>query len=196
MLIRVVLIAALMYIAFYYRFFCAIDRYLLSREDWLGHIRFHSDIQHQLFDLGQFPHFQSYYFKESNALFAHPHTAVLNPLNLLLPLISVFNFFICNLSVHYLIALVGFVLLRKFLNISYASILLMYVLFCFNGRMVSNYYVGHANFIAYMWFPLMLYYYFQFIKRLERPVFYSAVVGILLTVMFFLAPATILTGFS
>lgn len=184
-LIAVLCIAGIFYILFFFDYFLNIEKYLLPHFDWIKRLRFYADVKHQIFTLRQFPHYHTYYFKGTNVLFANAEESVLTPVNLLLPFVSLYHFFIYHLSIHYLCALVGFVLLRKLFNLPYFSILVMFVIFGFNGRILSNYYVGHAGFITYMWLPLLFYFYFSFMRSLTRTLFYASATALTMTMIFF-----------
>lgn len=187
MLLLVLIFCMGFYLLFFYPYFLKIERYILSyRTDWLKELSYYLNIKHQIFDLKQFPHYSPYKYQGSNALFANPETSILTPINLLLPLVSLYNFFIFHLSIHYIYSLIGFILLRKILNLPFFSILIMFVLFGLNGRILSNYLVGHSMFITFMWLPLLLYFYLSFMKgEIKNVLFSSSISAFVMTMIFF-----------
>lgn len=185
LLARAVVVAGLFFVIFYWHYFSHLEAYLLPQFDWIKRLRFYADIKHQVFTLGQFPHYHSYYFKGTNVLFANAEESVLTPLNLLLPCMSLPTFVAFHMTLHYLCALAGIVLLRRLFRLPCFSVLLMFVLLGFNGRVVSNYYVGHAGFITILWLPLLLYFYFSFMERRDRPCMHACAVALVLTMIFF-----------
>jgi len=184
-LAKVLILSAILFAVFFFNYFNDIQRFLLSHNDWLKRLRFYADVKHQVFTLGQFPHYHPYSFKGTNVLFANAEESVLTPINLLLPFMSLYHFFIYHLTLHYLAALIGFALLRRLLGLPYFSILLMFVVFGFNGRILSNYYVGHAGFITVMWIPLLLYFYLSYLLRGERLLFHCTASALIMTLIFF-----------
>lgn len=185
LLLRVFLFAGLFFAVFYWGFLVHPESYLLSQFDWIKRLRFYADIRHQVFTLGQFPHYHSYYFKGTNVLFANAEEAVLTPLTLLLPCMSLCTFIRFHMAFHYLCTLAGIALLRRLWDLPRFSILLIFVVLGFNGRIVSNYYVGHAGFITVLWLPLLLYFYLSFMTRRDRPFMHACAVAIVMTMIFF-----------
>lgn len=182
-------IAAIFFFVIFFRdYFFNIEKFILSYielSDWEEELIFYSNIKYQLFNLGQVPYYHPYLINMSNALFSNPQTAVLSPVNLLLPFVSIYNFFIFHLSYHYLIAIFGLVLLRRYFKLPFLAILPAFFLLGFNGRILSKYYVGHNMFITFLYFPLVLYLYFCLIKQRKLTIKYSALLAFVMTLVFF-----------
>ena len=153
--------------------------------DWGQELIFYANIKHQVFNLKQVPYHHPYIINRSNALFSNPQTSVLSPVNLLLPFVSIYNFFIFHVSFHYIIAILGIILLRRYFKLPYFAILPMFFLFGFNGRILSNYYIGHSMFITYMYFPLFLYFYLNLIEKRKYVTLYAALTALIMTMIFF-----------
>lgn len=173
---------------FFHGFIVHLDRYILlnKTEDWPRQLSRYENIRHQVFALGQFPHYYPYQFKGQNVLFANPENSVLTPVNLLLPFVSIFTFFRLHFCLHYLVALVGIMLLVRLFRLPAFAGFLIFVLFGFNGRITSNYYVGHTAFITYTWLPLLFYFYFgYFIEKFRHTLYRSIACAIVLAMIFF-----------
>jgi len=61
----------------------------------------------------------------------------------------------------------------------------MFFLFGFNGRILSNYYIGQSMYITYLYFPLFFYSYLCLFKKRKFVTFYAASTAFIMTMIFF-----------
>jgi len=179
-------VSVLLFAVFFYEFFADIEAIILtSPADWEKELKYYANIKHQLFVLHQFPHVLPYVLLDTPVLFANPETSVLSPVNLLLPIVSKYNFFCYHLGLHYLVALAGFVAIGRQYKLPHFAVLFMFLFFGFNGRILSNYYVGHTMFVAYFWLPLLFYCYFSLLQSRKHLLRYSLYSSLIMAMMFF-----------
>jgi len=180
----------ILFIIFFLNFFINIEKFIRTSRadmvrDWGQQLIFYGNIKHQVFTLKKVPYHHPYIINGSDVLFSNPQTSVLAPVNLLLPFTSIYHFFIFHLSYHYIIAIIGLILIRKFFKLPYFALFPMFFLFGLNGRILSNYYIGHTMFITYLYFPLLLYLYFCLIEKRRFVTLYAASTALVLTLVFF-----------
>ena len=186
-----VIVSMFFFAIFFMDFFTNIEKFILSSEegmygDWPQELRFYSNIEYQVFTLKEVPYHHPYISTGgSTLLFSNPQTSVLSPVNLFLPFVSIYNFFIFHVIYHYIIAILGIVLIRKYFKLPYFAIFPMFFLFGFNGRILSNYYVGHSMYITYLYFPLFFYFYLCLFKKRKSVTLYAASTAFIMTMIFF-----------
>ena len=84
-----------------------------------------------------------------------------------------------------MIAILGLILLIRYFKLPYFALFPMFFLFGFNGRILSNYYVGHSMFITYSYLPLLLYFYLRLIEHRKFVTLYAALTAFIMTMIFF-----------
>jgi len=183
-----IFVSILFFSTFFMDFFTNIEKFIKNswwRTEWRQEITCYANIKHQIFNIKQFPYYSPVETYGTDTLFANPETSVLSPINLLLPFVSIYNFFIYHVCFHYIIALLGIILLRKYFKLPYLAILPMFFLLGFNGRILSNYYMGHSMFITYLYFPLLLYFYLNLMEQRKNVTLYAALTAFTMTMIFY-----------
>lgn len=90
---------------------------------------------------------------------------VTTPQMLILPLISAEKFIFLDLLLHYTIATLGLLYLRKKFKLSLIAYLFLFFLFNFNGYIQAHYMVGHVTWAGYFLFPWFFILIFHFLEQ-------------------------------
>ena len=94
------------------------------------------------------PYFMPYFFKGTNQFLAFPSTDLF-PTVFLLKFLSVDEFFLFQMIFVYSLGFVGCLWLRKIYQWSLVTFLFFFLLFSFNGHIVSHIAIGHWPWISY-----------------------------------------------
>jgi hypothetical protein len=100
-------------------------------------------------------------------LLAMPHLVV-SPQVLLLRFMSVGHFILLDALAFYAIGCAGCALIARRLRLSLFGSLALFLLFSFNGHVVSHLSEGHAEWIGYFLFPFVIYYMLELLT--PRPI--------------------------
>jgi hypothetical protein len=103
---------------------------------------------------------------EGNDRFFMVPDVITTPQMLLLAILDVDTFAILDLLLHYTLATISLILLRRKLQLSLISHAFLFFLFNFNGYIQAHYAVGHLSWAGYFLFPLYFLLIFQLFDSL------------------------------
>ncbi len=135
--------------------------------DWDVHFVFTAAVFRNLYEYGAMPFWNPWYCG-GNGLWANPQVPLLSPAYLLAPLFGFPMAMKLNITLHYLLALIGVDLLvsRYFHVKSWASRFFLTTTFTFSGAYALHIAAGHTNFLPVMYTPLVMLF---FLRAFESP---------------------------
>ena len=134
------------------------DKYM----DWQKFFDYYGVIKKALTE-GSIPYFMPYFFKGTNQFLAIPETD-LSPTIFLLSYLSVEDFFLAQIIIAYSLGFIGCLWLKKNYQWSLFTFLFFFLLFSFNGHIVSHIAIGHWPWISYFVFSFFLVWIFRLVE--------------------------------
>jgi hypothetical protein len=105
----------------------------------------------------QIPYYQSFYAQETNRFLALPESNFA-PHVLLLAWLDIPTFFLVHVLLMYSVGFAGCLMIRRYYRLGALPFLLLFLLFSFNGYIVSHLSVGHTMWLGYFLLPWFGYY--------------------------------------
>ena len=122
--------------------------------DWQKFFDYYGVLKKALME-NSIPWFMPHYYKGTNQFLAIPETD-LSPTTFLLKFLSVDEFFLAQSLILYSLGFVGSLMIRKKYQWSLFAFLCFFLIFNFNGHIVSHLTFGHWPWISYFLFPFYL----------------------------------------
>ena len=122
--------------------------------DWQKFYDYYGVIKKAM-DENTIPYFMPYYFKGTNQFLAVPETD-LSPTIFLLNYLSVDEFFLAQMIIVYSLGFLGCLWLKKNYQWSLFTFLFFFLIFSFNGHIVSHIAIGHWPWVSYFLFSFFL----------------------------------------
>jgi len=112
----------------------------------------------------ELPYLSSMKLLETNQLLAVPEVPI-TPQQFMLKFMSADAYVIVNALGMYTIGFVGLVLFSSSFKLSVLSSSLLYLMFMFNGHVISHLAIGHTMWVAYFLLPFLMYLCFRVVDR-------------------------------
>jgi hypothetical protein len=124
----------------------------------------------------ELPYVSSMELLETNRLLAIPEVPI-TPQQILLLFISPDSYVIANALLMYSVGFIGLVLFTRRFQLSAVSAGLLFVLFMFNGHVISHLSIGHTMWVAYYLLPFLMYLIFRMVEHSISPRLLALLMG-------------------
>ncbi len=144
--------------------------------DWDQHLFYYASVFKSVYEYGQAPFWNPWYCG-GNVLWQNPQVAILSPVYLLAPFLSIPLAMKITIALHYLVGLIGMhLLLTRSVRLTFLpAVIFCASMFALAGGHAVHLAAGHSVFLPVFYLPLQVHFFLQAVEhRRWRPLFYAS----------------------